>query len=103
MDKYSFIGNKGRVYACSGVAAAWTQPISTSIAIIRTAIRTAIESGDVSFACHTMPVFVISAIVQNDLLDAVWRESEIALNLARKVKNADVYGELPIWPEYGRL
>jgi hypothetical protein len=90
VDKYGFIGNKGRVYACSGVAAVWTQPIATSIAIIRTAIRTAIESGDVSFACHTMPVSVNTAIVQNDLLDAVWRESEMALNLARKVKNLDV-------------
>ena len=90
VEKYGFIGSKGRVYACSGVAAAWTQPIATSIAIIRTAIRTAIETGDVTFACHTMPVSVNNAIMRNDSLDAVWRESEMALDLARKVKNADV-------------
>jgi PAS domain S-box-containing protein len=90
VEKYGFIGSKGRVYACSGVAAAWTQPISTSIAITRTAIRAAIETGDLTFACHTMPVSVNNAIVRNDLLEAVWRESEMALDLARKVKNADV-------------
>jgi PAS domain S-box-containing protein len=94
VEKYGFIGSKGRVYAFLGVAAAWTQPIAISIALIRTAIRAAIETGDVTFACHSMPVSVNNAIVRNDLLDVVWRESEMALDLARKVKNADVANKI---------
>ena len=90
VEKYGFIGSRGRVYAFAGVAAVWTQPIaSLDRRSVGRPFASRLRSGDLSFACHALcPYLSPAAIVQNDLLDAVWRESEMALDLARKVKDS---------------
>jgi hypothetical protein len=46
--------------------------------------RTAIEMGDLVFACYWLVSPIAGLLLRNDRLDAVWRESEIALDFARK-------------------
>ena len=67
----------------------WTQPIGTAIDLTRAAIRTAIETGDLTFACYGMFQSVTDYLLRNDPLDAVWRESEMALDFAREAKFGD--------------
>src|SRR5258708_18825545 len=57
---------------------------------MRATFRTAIETGDLAFACYGMAPSITSLLLRNDPLDAVWRESEIALDFLRKAKYGDV-------------
>jgi hypothetical protein len=40
--------------------------------------------GDLVFACYWLASPIAGLLLRNDRLDAVWRESEIALDFARK-------------------
>src|SRR5258708_34538597 len=72
-----------------GAVVFWTQPIATAIDFMRATFRSAIETGDLTFACYGMFQSVTGLLLRNDPLDGVWRESEMALNFAREAK----YGE----------
>ena len=54
---------------------------------MRAAFRAAIERGDLTFACYGMIQSVTGLFLRNDPLDAVWRESEMALDFAREAKS----------------
>src|SRR2546429_9572567 len=56
---------------------------------MRAAFRTAIETGDLTFACYGIFQSVTGLLLRNDPLDAVWRESEMALDFAREAKYGD--------------
>src|ERR1700693_5857201 len=43
-----------------------------------------------TFACYSMALSVTGLLLRNDLLDAVWRESERGLDFVRKTKFRDV-------------
>jgi PAS domain S-box-containing protein len=86
VEKHGFIAYEAKVYLAMGLVAVWTQPITSAIDFYRAAFRTAIETGDLTFACYGMIHFVAGLLTRNDPLDAVWRESEIALDFARKAK-----------------
>ena len=86
VEKHGFIANQPKVYH---MVALWTQPIGTAIDLTRAAIRTAIETGDLTFACYGMYQSVTDLLLRNDPLDAVWRESEMALDFAREAKFGD--------------
>jgi PAS domain S-box-containing protein len=86
VEKHGFIAYEAKVYLAMGLVAGWTQPITTAIDFHRAAFRTAIETGDLTFACYGMVHSVGGLLTRNDPLDAVWRESEIALDFARKAK-----------------
>ena len=74
-----------------GIVAVWTQPIATAIDFTRTAFRTATETGDLTYACYSISQAVANLLLRNDPLDAVWRESEMALEFARRARfHADV-------------
>src|SRR5258708_18594869 len=73
-----------------GIAAFWTQPIATAIDLNRVAFRTAIETGDLTYACYSMCHTVTNLLLRNDPVDVVWRESEIALDFVRKAKFRDM-------------
>src|SRR5260370_23780834 len=73
-----------------GLAAEWTQPITTVIDLMRATSRTAIETGDWTFACYSMCQSVHGVFLRNDSLDAVWHESEMALDFARKAGFRDM-------------
>jgi PAS domain S-box-containing protein len=67
----------------------WTQPISTVIDFMRPSFRPGIETGDMTTTCFSMFQFVTGLLLRNDPLDAVWRESEIALEFTHKAKYDD--------------
>ena len=73
-----------------GLAAFWTQPITSVIELRRATTRTATETGDLTFACYGMHQTITGLLLRNDPLDAVWRESETALDFARTAKFRDV-------------
>ena len=79
-----------RKFTCpTGVVAAWTQPIATAIDFVRAGFRAAIETGDLTFACYSAcSIRHTTLLLRNDPLDAVWRESEMALDFARKARYA---------------
>jgi PAS domain S-box-containing protein len=85
VDKHAFVANRALVYLGFSVVAPWTQPLGTAIDFSRTGIRTAIETGSLFNACVGMSTLSASLLLRNDPLDAVWRESEIALDFARTV------------------
>ncbi len=90
VEKHGFIAYQAKIYHAMGNVAVWTQPIATAIDFMRATFRTAIETGDLAFACYGMSQPIKGFLLRNDPLDAVWRESEIALEFARKAKYADV-------------
>ncbi|MDB5041598.1 MAG: multi-sensor signal transduction multi-kinase, partial [Candidatus Eremiobacteraeota bacterium] len=89
VEKHSFIAYQARVYLATGTVAFWTQPIATGIDFNRAAFRTAIETGDLTFACYGMYNSLTGLLLRNDPLDAVWRESEMALDFALEAKFGD--------------
>jgi PAS domain S-box-containing protein len=89
VEKHGFIASRAKVYGCLAQVAVWTQPIATTIDFMRTGIRAAIETGDLNFACLSMFTCITFCLLRNDPLDAVWRESEIALDFARKARFVD--------------
>ncbi len=90
VEKHGFIASRAKVYLTAGNAALWTEPIGTAIDFVRTAFRTATETGDLTFACYCMDKSVTHFLMRNDPLDAVWRESEIGLDFVRKARFHDV-------------
>ncbi|MER8491963.1 AAA family ATPase [Mesorhizobium australicum] len=90
VDKHSFVAYRGKAYHAKGVVAVWTQPIATSIDLLRTAFRIATDTGDLTVACYCMDKSVTDFLMRNDPLDAVWRESEMALDFVRKARFDDV-------------
>jgi transcriptional regulator with GAF, ATPase, and Fis domain len=75
-----FTAYQPKVYHATGTVAFWTQPIGTSIDFMRATFRTAIETGDLTFACYGMNQAVTCLLLRSDPLDAVWRESQMALD-----------------------
>src|SRR5712691_2464160 len=82
-EKHSFIAYKAKIYHIMGSVAVWTQPITSALDFMRTAFRTATETGDLTYACYSAYQSVAALLLRNDPLDAVWRESEMALDFAR--------------------
>jgi predicted ATPase/signal transduction histidine kinase len=89
VEKHGFIASQAKVCYAMGTVAFWAQPIGTAIDSMRATSRTAIETGDPSFACYGMFQSVTGFLLRNDPLDAVWRESEAALDFARRAKYGD--------------
>ena len=89
VEKHGFIAYHAKVHYAMGTVAFWTQPIGTAIDFMRATFRTAIETGDLTFACYGMFQSVTGLLLRNDPLDAVWRESEMALDFAREAKYGD--------------
>jgi predicted ATPase/signal transduction histidine kinase/ActR/RegA family two-component response regulator len=90
VEKYDFFAYDTKVYHAMGLAAFWTEPITSVIELRRATTRTATERGDLTFACYGMHQSITYLLMRNDPLDAVWRESEIALDFARTAKFRDV-------------
>src|SRR6202162_5942502 len=90
VEKHGFIAYYAKVHHAMGTVALWTQPIGTAIDLMRATFRTAIEAGDLTFACYSIALSLTGLLLRNDLLDAVWRESERGLDFVRKTKFRDV-------------
>jgi PAS domain S-box-containing protein len=90
VEKHGFAAYRAKVQDATGIAAIWTQPVATAIEFIQMSIRTAMEAGDLTYACYAMYHSVILMLVRNDPLDAVWRESEVAVDFVHKSKFRDM-------------
>jgi predicted ATPase/signal transduction histidine kinase len=90
VEKHGFMAYHAKVYHAMGLAAQWTQSITTAIDFNRATFRTAIETGDLTFACYTICQTVHGLLIRNDPLDAVWRESERGLDFVRKAGFRDM-------------
>ena len=90
VEKHGFIAYKAKVYHAMGEVAFWTQPLETAIDFMRTTFRAAIETGDLTFACTATYQSVTGLLLRNDPLDAVWRESEMALDFVRNARFHDI-------------
>ena len=89
VEKHGFIAYRAKINYAMALVALWTQPIGTAIDLTRAAFRSAIETGDLTFACYAMYQTVTDLLQRNDPLDSVWRESEMALDFVRKAKYVD--------------
>jgi PAS domain S-box-containing protein len=90
VDKHGFIASKAKVYFTMGIVALWTQPITTAIDYMQETFRTAIETGDVAFACYSTDHALTDLLLRNDPLDTVGREVERGLEFVRKAKFFEV-------------
>ena len=90
VEKHAFTAYDTKVYHAMGLAAFWTEPLTNVIELRRATTRTATERGDLTFACYGMHQSITYLLTRNDPLDAVWRESEMALDFARTAKFRDV-------------
>ena len=90
IEKHGFIACRAMIYHTMGAVSLWTQPIASAIEFMQATFRTAIETGNLACACYGILQPIETFLLRNDPLDAVWRESEIALEFARKTKYRDV-------------
>ena len=90
VEKHGFIAYQAKAYDAMGIATQWTQSITIAIDFMRATFRAAIETGDLTYACYAMFLLITGLLVRNDPLDAVWRESEMALDFVRKAGFRDV-------------
>jgi hypothetical protein len=90
VEKYGFVASQGRVHFFMARVAYWTQPLATAIDLMRASLRGAIDTGDLLFACYSMSNCAAVLLLRNDPLDAVCRETEMALEFARKAKYREV-------------
>ena len=90
VEKHGFIAYQAKAYDAMSIATQWTQSITTAIDFMRASFRAAIETGDLTYACYAMFLLVPDLLVRNDPLDAVWGESEKALEFVRKAGFRDL-------------
>jgi PAS domain S-box-containing protein len=89
VEKQGFLAYKAKTYFCMELVCCWTQPVQTAIDFIRAAFTTAVETGDLTFACYSCNHLITDLLLQGRHLDEVWRESEKCLDFDRKVKFRD--------------
>jgi PAS domain S-box-containing protein len=89
VEKHGFVAHRAHVHYAMGRVAFWTQPIGAAIDFMRANYRALIETADQTLACHSRLQTVTGLLLRNDPLDAVFRESESALDFALKAKYGD--------------
>lgn len=89
VEKHGFIASQAKVYVSMTTVAFWALPIATAIDFTRATSRAVIETGDPTFACYGIFHSVAGLLLRNEPHDTVWRESEMALDFARKAKYGD--------------
>jgi PAS domain S-box-containing protein len=90
VEKHGFISHQARIHLSMGLVAIWTEPITTAINFLQASFRTAIDTGDLIYACYSIDFTVRHLLVRNDPLDAVWREAAWSLDFVRKAKHGHV-------------
>jgi predicted ATPase/signal transduction histidine kinase len=76
--KISFIFGDNTLY--------WTRHLKHSLAYLGVAFQTAVETGDVSFACYCCNHLVVDRLILGHPLDDVFEESERRLAFTRKAR-----------------
>jgi len=94
VETHSFISYRAKVYRAMGIAALWTQPVTSALDFNRAAFRAASETGDLTYACYSVDRSILIHLLRNDPLDAVWRESETSLEFVQKAGYGSVADNL---------
>ncbi len=82
LDRFS-----ARVYLVFAVHVAhWTQPLTTSRALLRRSFEAAQDAGDLSYAAYSCIDLTTNLFASGDPLDEVEREAENGLEFAQKVR-----------------
>jgi len=89
VEKHGFTAYQTKVHHDLAAVSLWTQPITNAIELRRAVTRGATETGNLTYACYSMHQSITGLLLRNDPLDAVWRESEMALDFARRAKFRD--------------
>jgi PAS domain S-box-containing protein len=90
VEKHDFIAYQAKVFYAMGTVALWTQPVATALDFMRSAFRSATETGQLTYACYCQFQFVTDLMVLNGPLDEVGRESESSLEFVRKAGFRDI-------------
>ena len=90
VEKYNFVAWKAKVYFVMEMVLLWSQPLKSAIDFTRTAFRTGVEIGDLTFACYSSEHTVTDLLLRGEHLDQVWLESVKARDFARNAKFQDV-------------
>ncbi len=90
VEKYDFLGWKAKVYYAMETVLLWTQPLNSAIDSVRAAFHTALETGDLTFACYSSHHLVTDLLLRGEHLDQVWLESTKAHDFAQNAKFRDV-------------
>jgi PAS domain S-box-containing protein len=90
VDKHGFVAHRAQINFSMGMVVYWTQPLANVIDLHRAAIRSALETGAVTFACYSMFHLLAALLLRNDPLEEVWRESEKGLDFVRKAQYVDI-------------
>jgi predicted ATPase/signal transduction histidine kinase/GAF domain-containing protein/CheY-like chemotaxis protein len=90
VEKHDFAGYRTKVLHEMAAISLWTQPLTSAIELRRAVAREATETGDLTYACYSMHHSITASLLRNDPLDAVWRETEMALDFARRARFRDV-------------
>ncbi|MCU1386230.1 MAG: multi-sensor signal transduction multi-kinase [Acidobacteria bacterium] len=90
VEKHGFIAYRAKAYNSMGLAAQWTQSITTAIDFLRAMFRAATETGDLTYACYASYLCFTNLVARNDPLDTLWRESETALDFVREAGFSDI-------------
>src|SRR5258706_1704856 len=90
VEKHGFTGYRTKAYHDMGLVSLWTQPITSAIELRRATTRIATETGDLTFPYYSNHPTITALLLRNEPLDAVRRESEIALDFARTAQFRDV-------------
>jgi PAS domain S-box-containing protein len=85
-ERHGFLTYQARGRFAMGMVAVWTQPIATSVDFMWATFRTGIETGDLTSAGYSRDHLITGFLLRNDPLDAVWRESEKALEFVLKAR-----------------
>ncbi len=87
VDHAGFSRFRARILMCFGnMVVPWTRPARDGRSLVRRALRSAQEAGDLAFAMYSFHNIVANMLFCGDVLDSVQQEGEVALEYARKAR-----------------
>ncbi|MGA2893311.1 MAG: AAA family ATPase [Xanthobacteraceae bacterium] len=86
-DKYGF--TLAKAYFALQNATPWCRPINAAVDYARLGYRSAVESGDLTYACYFSFRLVHYLLFHGSRLDQVWSQSQAGIELARRIKFRD--------------
>jgi PAS domain S-box-containing protein len=87
VEKRNMVGQKGRVFVTfASLINPWTQHIRTGIGILRLGFESAVQAGDLPFACYGCQHLIVQMVTKGDPLGDVYLESQKRLDFVQKAK-----------------
>jgi PAS domain S-box-containing protein len=90
MEKHGLVAYRAILEHSMGRMCVWTEPIANAIEFHRAAVRSAIDTGNLTFACYSMAHINTMMLLRNDPLENVWRESERGREFVKKARFRDI-------------